>query len=160
MAVLGVSACTERGGRGPATVVQTVVPAGGGTSSAPASAPPSVSPINDRAKLCSRASGRAREIYNPSQTYWNLVLQSGFGDAQVNEAADKFREAAAKALPLLRALPGPEAPKDVVEAVKNFADTADKFSEAAGAHSTADEINPLANDFGHAVDDFTKVCPN
>lgn len=108
---------------------------------------------------CAVGLADARESYVPSQPYWNLAHQSGFGDSEVNDAGDEFREATVKSLPLLRGLIGPDAPKGVVGAMNAYVNSADKFSEAAGAHSLAGEINPLASQFADAIDALNKVCP-
>ena len=154
LAILGASACTRE------VVVKETPASSTTTSSSSIATTPSVtvSPVSDRSKLCSRAWGRSFEIWDPSDAYWKAVQKSGFGSSEVNDAGDKFREAVVKALPSFKGLVGAEAPKDVADAISAYAEAADKFSEAAGAHSSEEELNPLASAFGHAVDRFKEVC--
>ncbi|ADG97990.1 hypothetical protein Srot_1527 [Segniliparus rotundus DSM 44985] len=155
LAMLGATACTRE-----VVVKETPATSSPTASSSSTTTTPSVtvSPINDRAKLCNRAWGRVREINHYTGEYWDAVHKSGFGDPTVNDAGDKFREAAMKALPLLKGLVGPEAPQDAATAINAFADATDQFSDAAGAHSSADEINPLASKYGDALDGMTQAC--
>ncbi|WP_083777855.1 hypothetical protein [Segniliparus rotundus] len=155
LAMLGATACTRE-----VVVKETPATSSPTASSSSTTTTPSVtvSPISDRSKLCSRAMGRVREIGVASKKYWDLVHQSGFGDPTVNDAGDNLRQTSIKVLSQLKGLPGPEAPGDVVAAINRFVDAVDQFSDAAGAHSSADEINPLASKYGDALDDMTRVC--
>ena len=158
MAVMGVSACERGGNSGSTTIVQTVAPTS--ASAAPTSTTPSVSPINDKTKLCSRAIGQAQRLIDVTDAYWNLVTKDNLsqGDEKVVAAAGRVSDTAGKVIPALKALVGPEAPAEVADAIRKFTDIASQFTDAIGAHSAGGETNPLAHQYGDSIDNLTQAC--
>ncbi|MGL6235200.1 MAG: hypothetical protein ACRC20_07625 [Segniliparus sp.] len=158
LAVLGVAACERGGGGGTAaTIVQTVA---GATAATPAPTTPNVSPINDRAKLCHYFNSRGQEIVNATDAYRKLTLAHGWSwtDPQVSAAADHATEVVGRLSPLLLSAVGPEAPRDVGDAIRQFVEAVKSFADAVASRSGADELNPLNHKYMDALDVANKAC--
>ncbi|WP_007470509.1 hypothetical protein [Segniliparus rugosus] len=160
VAAAGFSACERGGSGGSTTIVQTVAPTS--ASAAPTSTTPSVSPINDKAKLCHYFDSRGQEIVNATDAYRKLTLKNGWSwtDPEVSAAADHATEVVGKLAPLLASAIGPGAPQDVGDAIRRFVEAVKNFSDAVASRSGADEMNPLNHKYMDALDAANKACGN